>query len=57
MFRVQGFITANIKYRIINVEYRRNEFYLIYKKIEQRETTLRHSKFKILRFCGSLFNF
>jgi hypothetical protein len=27
------------------------------KKTEQSETTLRHSIFDILRFCGSLFNF
>jgi hypothetical protein len=27
------------------------------KKTEQSETTLRHSIFDILRFCGSLFKF
>ena len=27
------------------------------KKTEQSETTLRHSIFDILRFCGSLFSF
>jgi len=44
---------SNIEYRIMNIECRRNEFCLFYKKMTERsETTLRHSI-----FCGSLFNF
>ncbi len=31
--------------------------YFIKKMTERSETTLRHSIFDILRFCGSLFNF
>jgi hypothetical protein len=32
IFKVQGMKRANIEYRIINVEYRGNEFRLFYKK-------------------------
>ena len=39
----------------MNVECRSNVFCLFYiKKMERSESTLRHSLFDILRFCGSL---
>ncbi|CAB1083320.1 hypothetical protein D1AOALGA4SA_10894 [Olavius algarvensis Delta 1 endosymbiont] len=36
----------------MNVECRRNVFCLFYKKTERSDSTLRHSIFNILRFCG-----
>ena len=46
-----------LKKRISNNECRRNAFYRFLKKTTERSgTTLRHSIFDILRFCGSLFN-
>ena len=44
-----------IKKRISNHEYRRNVFYLFYKKIERSDSTLRHSAVRYSIFCGSLF--
>ena len=34
-----------------------DEYHFIFKKIERSDSTLRHSIFDILRFCGSLFDF
>ncbi|CAB1076323.1 hypothetical protein D1AOALGA4SA_4120 [Olavius algarvensis Delta 1 endosymbiont] len=49
-------LKANIEYRIMNVECRRNVFCLFYKKTTERsETTLRHSAVRYSIFCGSLF--
>ena len=46
----------NIEHRTSNIERRINEFcpFFLKKKTERSETTLRHSIFDILRFCGSL---
>jgi hypothetical protein len=53
--RERNFEKANIEYRIMNVECQSNVFCLFYKKMTERsESTLRHSLFDILRFCGSL---
>jgi hypothetical protein len=40
----------------MNVECRRNVFYLFYKKIERSETILRNSAVRYSLFCGSLLN-
>jgi len=40
----------------MNIECRRNVFYLFYKKIERSETILRHSAVRYSIFCGSLFS-
>jgi len=42
----RNFEKANIEYRIMNIECRRNVFYLI-KKTEQGDSTLRQSSFDI----------
>jgi hypothetical protein len=40
----------------MNIECRRKEFYLIYKKIERSETTLRNSAVRYSIFCSSLLD-
>ena len=49
-YRIQRMITANIEYRIMNVEYRRNEFCLFIKRLSNVKPPfdIRYSK-----FCGS----
>jgi hypothetical protein len=44
------------KYRIMNIECRRNVFYLFYGKIERSETILRYSAVRYSIFYGSLLN-
>jgi len=61
----KNFEKANIEYRIMNVECRMSKECILpvvsflsnglfYKKTERSDSTLRHSIFDILRFCGSL---
>jgi hypothetical protein len=47
---------ANVEYRIMNIECRRNVFYLFNKKMERSDSTLRNSAVRYSIFCGSLFN-
>ena len=38
---------ANVEYRIMNIECRRNVFYLFYKKMERSDSILPHSAFRL----------
>jgi hypothetical protein len=46
----------NIEHRTLNVQHRIMYSVYIIKKTERSDSTLRHSTFDILRFCGSLFS-
>ena len=46
----------NIEHRTLNVQHRIMYSVYFIKKTERSDSTLRHSTFDILRFCGSLFS-